>query len=813
MSRLTSAQVISLGEYLEPDFDPASLTVSQLLGVLGYHNIAYPTPYTKPKLIQVFNNEVKTRAKKFKKDRVKKENSIASEEGITDGHTGQPLGGKSKAILSKSCFYHNSERRTSRRLSQIPKDEDSSPTRPDPPKRRRSSAQPALGGTSKRAAQLQVTLIEESEPEEEEELPARKVGRTKKLTSPGVQGRRVSHVSGGEDSGWEDNNIFQSGAEDSSPARPSPARPRVSRVSGLPRKSRKSTSAPPQVLDSPIRPPNLQDHIPRSPPQSPFQPTLPPIPIYGRSQPVKSRFTPIREFSPAEPSKPEPQDPSEDEDQGEKNGRYVSPGAFAFKAAEKESDAVKHDNVDESPKDGESQIDEAISRIMSEELNEVDVYSNPEASSPMNWLARGVVWALILVSLFGVYSYKVESSSIGFCERGRNTSRALDTLLSDRAAKEACQKRMSLLQNTSQPQEELGKGYEDCGLPPLVPIPRPSSCTSCPDHASCSQFAVICDSGYLLKPNVMLSFIPVSPSSSSLTTSYVPQLSSAFFKAVSIATDGLPGFGSVGLPPRCVEDPQRRRHIGAMGKSIESQLAKERGKRVCRGDHTTPAPDSQEKLDEAVEWGVEENQLREFYRKNASPKMLPQFDDMFDKAIQQLTEWGGVFVGKSEDGKRYIANKTPEMSWQCILTVKSRETWAVWRTTVLASIFSILAILGGRLRLTRKQKENKRIAGLVQVALDTLRNEELAHYTDPLTAPQPYLSSIQLRDLVLQEEHSVPTRRRLWERVERVVESNANVRANLEEIEGGDETRVWRWVGSSGRTPGRRELLEVEADG
>ena len=99
------------------------------------------------------------------------------------------------------------------------------------------------------------------------------------------------------------------------------------------------------------------------------------------------------------------------------------------------------------------------------------------------------------------------------------------------------------------------------------------------------------------------------------------------------------------------------------------------------------------------------------------------------------------------------------------------------------------------------------MADLVQVALDTLRNQEFAHYctdSDPLTAPQPYLSSVQLRDLVLQNETSVNTRRRLWERVERIVESNANVRVNLEEIESGDETKVWRWVGSTGRSPGRR---------
>lgn len=93
---------------------------------------------------------------------------------------------------------------------------------------------------------------------------------------------------------------------------------------------------------------------------------------------------------------------------------------------------------------------------------------------------------------------------------------------------------------------------------------------------------------------------------------------------------------------------------------------------------------------------------------------------------------------------------------------------------------------------------------MVRVALDTLRNQEFADdYTDTL----PYLSSVQLRDLVLQNETSVNTRRRLWERVERIVESNANVRVNVEEIEGGDEARVWRWVGSTRRSPGRRDDL------
>ena len=128
----------------------------------------------------------------------------------------------------------------------------------------------------------------------------------------------------------------------------------------------------------------------------------------------------------------------------------------------------------------------------------------------------------------------------------------------------------------------------------------------------------------------------------------------------------------------------------------------------------------------------------------------------------------------------------------------------------LPDIGTIVAVLGIyilRWRRAQARTEDKRVAELVQLALATLRNQEIAHHTDPVTSPAPYLSSLQLRDLVLQDEHSVAARARLWKRVERIVEGNANVRANLEEVPGGDELRVWRWVGGSGR----RKAVEYDS--
>lgn len=92
MSRsLTTSQIIELGDYLKPDFDPQSLTIPQLLGIFGFHGVMYPTPHTKAKLVAVFNEQIKSRAEQYKQERLARQNSQASDEGVTDGLTGRPL--------------------------------------------------------------------------------------------------------------------------------------------------------------------------------------------------------------------------------------------------------------------------------------------------------------------------------------------------------------------------------------------------------------------------------------------------------------------------------------------------------------------------------------------------------------------------------------------------------------------------------------------------------------------------------------------------------------------------------------------------
>ncbi|TFK42618.1 Man1-Src1p-C-terminal domain-containing protein [Crucibulum laeve] len=767
MSRLTSAQVIAMGDYLEPDFDPASLTVSQLLGVLGYHNIRYPTPYSKPKLVAVFNDEVKIRSAKFKKERLKKANSIASDDGITDGLTGQPL----------RDYSELAPRRSSRRLSHAPADDiESSPPRPDPPKRRRSSAQPSLGGPSRRAAPTQPVLAEESEPEEE--LPPKKVGRSKKTSeAAGTHARRISQPT--DDSGWEDNNIFQSGAESSSPARPSPVRPKAARKSVGPRKSRKSMSAPPQMNESsPTRPTQNLGPTLQSPSHAlTFKPVLPFIAssemhLSSPKAQASSTHTAGQLTGNLTPSKSE-------EDVNE------NPFIDVPDLPEDVGEGLE-DIEEEQPTEDDEQT-KAITRRIAESALAVQQSRSAPSSTAASTIWRAFVVLILMSLLYTGYEYKQESATIGYCDTGSNTNSVLEDIRARRIAAESCNREnRTLLHPASE---------EPCPLPPLLPLPHPNACTPCPQNAICSQLNVICNNGYILQQRSPLRYLlNASASPTPLGWQLISQL------------NGLPLLGSVAFPPKCVEDPMRKRNIGVLGKAIEARLGQERGRRACVGGKQLEEQVPEEHGGSAKKWGIEVQKLRTDMKKKATPRLLEHFDDTFDEAIQQLVQWGGVIVGEDREGHRYLAHTTPDFTWDCALTVKSREIWGEWRTTVLGTIVAILMGFAAKFQLAQKRVESKRVAELVQIALGTLRNQEIAHYTDPVTAPQPYLSSLQLRDLILQDEHSIPTRRRLWDQVERIVEGNANVRANLEEIEGGDEMRVWRWVGSAGR--GVRKELE-----
>ena len=88
---LATSQIIAKGEYLQPSFDPKSLTIPHLIGIFAYHGVAFPAQHNKAKLVEIFNENIKKNAPNLMKQRLERQETMASEDGILDGVTGNPI--------------------------------------------------------------------------------------------------------------------------------------------------------------------------------------------------------------------------------------------------------------------------------------------------------------------------------------------------------------------------------------------------------------------------------------------------------------------------------------------------------------------------------------------------------------------------------------------------------------------------------------------------------------------------------------------------------------------------------------------------
>lgn len=99
--------------------------------------------------------------------------------------------------------------------------------------------------------------------------------------------------------------------------------------------------------------------------------------------------------------------------------------------------------------------------------------------------------------------------------------------------------------------------------------------------------------------------------------------------------------------------------------------------------------------------------------------------------------------------------------------------------------------------------------------MDKLAIQASLHAQDPSAYPESYVQMNQLRDDVLRDEFSASRRAKLWEKVQKKVEQNSNIRPAVREGRHGDVSRCWEWIGAvqaiedggSGRKSGGRESL------
>lgn len=190
------------------------------------------------------------------------------------------------------------------------------------------------------------------------------------------------------------------------------------------------------------------------------------------------------------------------------------------------------------------------------------------SSSSISFLRLATYGLIIVVSIM-VHSYKTKSATIGYCDSGKDTNDIVELRRASLNASEDCLRRLA---NISENQEN-----STCDPPPLFRFLEPLSCTSCPSHASCTPTTVACHQSFIAHSHPLAQF---------------PMLTSLL--------NGLPGFGPVAFPPKCVEDEGRKRRIGSIGAILRHRLTLLRGEKLCSGKGTSSATD----MHKAVKWGT-----------------------------------------------------------------------------------------------------------------------------------------------------------------------------------------------------------------
>ncbi|EHL03653.1 putative Inner nuclear membrane protein HEH2 [Glarea lozoyensis 74030] len=237
-------------EYLEPGFEPASLTVPRLRSIFVTHDITYPANAKKAQLLQIFEDEVKPKAKKILSVRAR---ARRTSRGITDAESQDST--VTEENLEEEAMPPPPTPRTTRRKPSRLRSEEVE-LEPELPRARTRSPTKKLAPAKTRQTRTSDTNTS-ADPDAEQ----RTVRRVRKSEAPGAvvpvhkikleDSDDAPTVSKRRESAFTYDNPFQSGSSPLSESRSTSGERRRKSV-GTAISTRKSTSSTRRKTDGPV---------------------------------------------------------------------------------------------------------------------------------------------------------------------------------------------------------------------------------------------------------------------------------------------------------------------------------------------------------------------------------------------------------------------------------------------------------------------------------------------------------------------------------------------------------------------------------
>lgn len=181
--------------YLEPGFDPSTLTVPRLRSILVAHNVDYPSSAKKQQLIDLFTDNVLPQARKIRQANSRVKRTSRGIEDIGTGRRGTGAGDPVDDDIPPTPATGRSTRRTTRART-----EEAIEVEPTPRGVRHSTAPPE--GVTPRTVSGKHARTVGAVKEEEPEPERKRVSRTPRVSA-------VKHED--EESPFSSENVFQSG--------------------------------------------------------------------------------------------------------------------------------------------------------------------------------------------------------------------------------------------------------------------------------------------------------------------------------------------------------------------------------------------------------------------------------------------------------------------------------------------------------------------------------------------------------------------------------------------------------------------------
>ncbi|CAK7229427.1 inner nuclear membrane protein enriched at telomere/subtelomere region [Sporothrix bragantina] len=507
-------------DYLQPGFDPASLTNPRLRSILVTYNVHYPSNAKKPELVELFNEHVAPQAKKILARRARAKRSSM---GIVDAQPSTSSYSQSTTAYGGDSFDQRDhegqqllspkKRRPGRpssshaHIDELNEDEEEEDARrrerrSSPRKRssRASSFQPvdivtasdtdttaAVRPPSRRARTKtpQVKL----EPTEEERYLATPVA------AQSSRNTRLSSVGDDSDTVFTYDNPFQSGSSPMSGSSPAQRR-RTTHYDEPDSNKRSSTgaaSARKQVGGSRVV-------------------SSPAVQASYDSPPTRGALQ--RQVSPFVQRSPEPEVQEEDGEEEYYQEDYdpLEPGEEF--TPEEQLELTQEEAVQRQQHSSSGRRTAKNSKAVVRRRSVASALATP-------------LWVLLL-TLFGIYAawYRQEKRAVGFCGVGRLA--------------------VPLLSEQIEKLEWLPDWVRDIEIPANLQVFVEPQCEPCPSHAFCySDFTVRCENGYIEKQH------PLSLG------------------------------GLVPLPPTCEPDGERARRVKAVADKAIEELRDRRAKWEC----------------------------------------------------------------------------------------------------------------------------------------------------------------------------------------------------------------------------------------